>query len=931
MSSRSGRSGKSGSRKVSPMAAANSFTRENLDDLIEQIDEIDHRPADVIKRREAEDVDVDSLLSKMDEVERKPDSVKRKPEEAPPPDNGEEAVPLLRVTSDSQSVKAPGSTRGKAAEEESKSFSGRPSASQVNGRASSKRLDSNSSSDRPTRIMSFELSRSSSDHDAIPRSSVRSGGSRASHTGKNKESVPPKVLSETDRRYREQIQDKFRVLMNQMLEFHIRLREASVRISGYESLRAEMEDTIDELEREKLLLQNQLNHRDSNLSQLNSKSEKIARGNDARRQALLAETQKEDFAFKFDVVANKRKSEGFVSQLELFLYEIAPFAADVRKIQSRFGSAVAAYFEFYRFMFTQFCLVAAPCFVLLFYQVAKLESQGLGGNIFSSKGVVPGFANFSAFDSTQDLLYSSVVIAGSAVFIVSLFVQVIQKDRLAKELDAIDSESETKYAKHVLCAWDFALLTKRQKDEFSGMVAQELLQLLSDSKVGAVETTRTNYEFAIIVMKRVLGFTIYLVLQVGAMAFIVYVTISATQINDNVSNVQALRSLAPFFSAIVISAVNSSLPTILFYITAFEAWDSPTLELNVLLGRMYFSNVFNVLILAGSYALLADPLLLAMNDYEYYRLLVEIQFHSNLNVCRMDQVAEGLLTLLLTSFAIKFMMVILNPLSDYIYAIVTGTPYEKTEFNIASSIVSMLYLATISMLIFPYAPITIVIVPIMLFILLKWEKYVMLHLYRSPKRPWKAQKAGEVFSIFYLLSFFLVGIPSSTFFFSVSSFAKDCSIQDSYTHLCSNSTNSTNNVCSLRDSSIFFDLYNDPTYCPEGYPACICNYACGPFINDNTNITPFRAKVESIFILDYIWEGLFSLPYGPWVIISVLFLTASSLGNSLRVQTKSFAIKETALKTRMDALEASNKDKEKRLQKIKAFESQSNIRESFMG
>ena len=345
---------------------------------------------------------------------------------------------------------------------------------------------------------------------------------------------------------------------------------------------------------------------------------------------------------------------------------------------------------------------------------------------------------------------------------------------------------------------------------------------------------------------------------------------------------------------------------------------------------MYFSNIFNVLILAGSYALLADPLLLAMSAYESYRRTVEIQFHSNLNVCRMDQVADGLLTLLLTAFAIKFIMVVLNPLSDYIYAIVTSTPYEKTEFNIASSIVSMLYLATISMLIFPYAPITIIIVPLMLFILLKWEKYIMLRLYRSPKRPWKAQKAGEVFSIFYLLSFFLVGVPSSTFFFSVSAFAKDCSIQDSYIHLCSNSTSMSNNVCGLRDSSVFFNLYSDPSYCPEGYPACICNYACGPFIYDNTNISPFRAQVESIFILDYIWQGLFTLPYGPWVIISVLFLTSTSLGNSLRVQTKSFAMKETALKTRMDALEASNKDKEKRLQKIKAIESQSNIRESFL-
>ena len=919
--------GRAGSKKVAPMAAADSFTRENLDELIEQIEQIDEidRPRDEALRRDSEDVDVDSLLHRMDEAEEKPSSVKGLPEHM---ETVGASTPLLGAA-ENHSTKGSGSISEKRSGVEAKSFSGRPFTLQAKSNKSSRRSDS-IQSDRPAEKSSSDNPRSSSDR-GISQTSEKNGTSRVSPSESFKRSSAEPALSEAEKRYRDQIQQKFRVLMNQMLEFHIRLREASVRISGYESLRAEMEDTIEDLEREKLLLQNKLNNRDSNLSQLTSRSEKIARGNDARRQALLAETQREDFAFKFDVVANKRKSEGFISQLELFLYETAPFAADVRKIHSRFGSAVAAYFEFYRFMFTQFSLVAASCVVLLFYQIVKLENEGKGINVFSSKGVVPAFAKFSAFDTSQDLLYSSVVIAGSAVFIVSLFVQVIQKDRLAKELDAIDSESETKYAKHVLCAWDFALLTRRQKDEFSGMVAQELLQLLSDSKVGAVETTRTNYEFAVIVAKRVLGFVIYIVLQIAAMAFIVYVTISATQINDNVSNVQALRSLAPFFSAMVISAVNSSLPTVLQYITAFEAWDSPTLELNVLLGRMYFSNIFNVLILAGSYALLADPLLLATNDYESYRRLVEIQFHSNLNVCRMDQVAEGLLTLLLTAFAIKFMMVILNPFSDYVYAIVTGGPYEKTEFSIASSIVSMLYLATISMLIFPYAPITIIIVPLMLFILLKWEKYIMLHLYRSPKRPWKAQKAGEVFSIFYLLSFFLVGIPSSTFFFSVSSFAKDCGIQDTYIHLCSNSTLDASNDCSLRESSVFYNLYSDTSYCSGGYPRCICTYACGPFVNDNNNIAPFRAKVESIYILNYIWEGLFTYPYGPWVIISVLFLTAASLGNSLRVQTKSFAIKETAMKTRMDALEASNKEKEKRLQKIKAIESHSNLRESFIG
>lgn len=298
----------------------------------------------------------------------------------------------------------------------------------------------------------------------------------------------------------------------------------------------------------------------------------------------------------------------------------------------------------------------------------------------------------------------------------------------------------------------------------------------------------------------------------------------------------------------------------------------------------------------------------------------------------MDQVADGLFSLLLTAFGLKMLIVILNPLSDYIYALVFEIPYEKTAFDIASSIISMLYLATIAMLIFPYAPITIIIVPIMLAILIKWEKWVLLHFYRAPKRPWKAQKAGVVFSIFYLVSFFVVGFPSSTFFFSIATFPKSCEIQDAFINLCeSNSYNATSQSCSaLNTRSSYYDLYSNPSYCVGGYPSCICSSACGPFTLDSTNIAPFRTSILSIYGLDIVWAGLFTYPYGPWLLVSVFFLIAFLVANTMNVQYKVFAMKEQAMSSRIDALEASNKEKEKRLQKIKAFEARSSAHESFI-
>lgn len=243
--------------------------------------------------------------------------------------------------------------------------------------------------------------------------------------------------------------------------------------------------------------------------------------------------------------------------------------------------------------------------------------------------------------------------------------------------------------------WDFSLITKKLKDDYSGGVANNLLALLAETRMGAREKTRTSKEYTILVAKRVLGWSLYLVIQAGAMALVVYITVSAGAINSNVANVSFLRSLAPFFSALTMSFLNATVPVLISYITEYEAWDSPSLELNIRLSRMYLSNIFNVVILAASYALLADPMLLGESQNVFLRRSLEITFNSSIHRCRMNQVAESLFTLLISAFVIKVVMMILNPLADILYNRVKGIAYQKTEFDIASGIVSMLYLATL--------------------------------------------------------------------------------------------------------------------------------------------------------------------------------------------------------------------------------------------
>ena len=135
------------------------------------------------------------------------------------------------------------------------------------------------------------------------------------------------------------------------------------------------------------------------------------------------------------------------------------------------------------------------------------------------------------------------------------------------------------------------------------------------------------------------------------------------------------------------------------------------------------------------------------------------------------------------------------------------------------------------MLAFPFVPMIVIFVPIVLFLSFKAEKHNTLKHRCKPHRPWKAQRAGSVFSLLYLISIVTIGLPMAIFFLATHTFPKNCDIQDNNIGLCSSSLNAQN-VCLTDSTSPYYYLYGG-----EGlrgtfskYPALICNHACGTFI-----------------------------------------------------------------------------------------------------
>ena len=158
------------------------------------------------------------------------------------------------------------------------------------------------------------------------------------------------------------------------------------------------------------------------------------------------------------------------------------------------------------------------------------------------------------------------------------------------------------------------------------------------------------------------------------------------------------------------------------------------------------------------------------------------------------------------------------------------------------------------MLAFPFVPMIVIFVPIVSYLSFKLEVHNTLKHRCKPKRPWKAQKAGSVFSLLYLISTVFVGIPMVIFFLASHTFPKNCDIQDNNVGLCRSDINAKN-ICMTDVTSPYYYLYGG-----EGirgtlsdYPSMICKQACGMytfFFQQSCNL-PLVASFQSIFSLTH--------------------------------------------------------------------------------
>ncbi|CAM9126775.1 unnamed protein product, partial [Ectocarpus fasciculatus] len=640
-------------------------------------------------------------------------------------------------------------------------------------------------------------------------------------------------------------------------------------------------------------------------------------GEDIRRVLLDHDDAQEleDSASGVEKVLNVRR------RIVRWVEKHTPFEMENRKIHATFGGAVAAYFLFLRWMFMNFLLIGVIAAAISAIHVINMLYDGRGADVLQGGNVLPGFMLISTFRPDERVLYSTTVIVMILMLCFIGLAKLISEDVNKKRYEITESGKEAVYSKLLLVGWDNALNSHIECTQHAGSLAGLGRELLATTQSQGEKKARTRLDAAILILRRIAGFCLYVAMQFACYVLIAYLTVESHSIQEAANSVGFLKFFAPSIVPAVVTGINSGTPAIIKAITLFEKWESGQTEVNIRIMRMFLSRILNILVLAMAYGFLANPFMMADDSSEDIRRKVEIQFSDGFT-CRLNQTGDGMMSLVFTDLVISMLVLYGIGMGSKIQAVCLRQEWVKYEFDTASTMVSVLYFAGLIVLTLPFTPLSLVFAPIMLALRFRWEAWVSSTFSSKPKKPWQVHAAGRTFTIFYLITLVFIGVSSSFFFLGVDTFAKSCDIQDANVQLCSSEVDPETELCTLDTSSQFYKLYSDSDYCEGGYPYCICHgdMACGPFINEDMALNPFAKRVYEIPFLGFVWEYFIDNSYGTWFLVWLLFIMANLRYNSFRVTKTAKVEKEAQFLAHIASLQAEQKRQQKTIHRLRILE-----------
>ncbi|CAM9091484.1 unnamed protein product [Chrysoparadoxa australica] len=502
-------------------------------------------------------------------------------------------------------------------------------------------------------------------------------------------------------------------------------------------------------------------------------------------------------------------------------------------------------------------------------------------------GSVPAFLTYDSFGSGAALTYASMLVLGMGMQVVLTVYKWVKEDQLKRELDLLEEQqASTRFAKSFLISWDNNLRTHAEVEIVQLELGSDANVLLSDLGLADMAAARTLRDRALLASRRFIGTLVYIVLQLAAWSLIIWLTSESQSLGQELqSSFESVEWLSGASEAIAaslvpaaVSVINGIMPVLIMKITNLEKWDREKTVVKMLTVRMYLAKVLNAFIQVLSFMLLANPYLMS-GTYSDLRINVEQKFSSQLYSCRIQQAGVGLFQLVVTEFVVSKVIAlgILNV--KHLLAAAKKLPRSKGEFEIAKTMVSLLYFQALVLAAFPFYPAGgTPIAACFMWLSFKFDAAMLIRFKKKPKNPWKAQDAGSFFIKFYMATVLLLGVLPTCYVLTSQTFAKSCALQDSKPAICSSDI--ADDVCTMDTTNTFYQWFEQD--CGVGkYPSCICtgDLACGPFSLHSTMWNVMDTKLRTFLL----WPALVDYPVIGWAMAITLFFTRYFKQNALDI------------------------------------------------
>ncbi|KAJ8915105.1 hypothetical protein NQ315_000357 [Exocentrus adspersus] len=434
--------------------------------------------------------------------------------------------------------------------------------------------------------------------------------------------------------------------------------------------------------------------------------------------------------FKYRMSITKSK---FKLSMKNLAYMLELWYGTMKRIEGNFGSGVASFFKFLRWMFILDAFIALVTFS--FIVVPQIVFHSRNGTLFegfqamdilTGEGYLTNTFLYYGFYTNQSISYTPLVYSMPDAYfftMICLYLFSFASLSISVAIDYRRSFIETEgglqniFANKVFCGWDYNIATESTARLKSRAIYNELKELLNEVMYESEKET-----FIVVFWTRTMQLMMHLMVSItlAASGYLMWFLMDKS----------AKENWSPIYTALVVNVIMAVMPIVFSFIINYEGYKKPKTKLMFTLVRTFILGFGIIGVLVSFW--LKNP------DAD----------------CWETSLGQEIYRLILFDFIFS---VIVSPLLDLVsYCICSLFTDCNLHFDIARHTMQIIYNQTLFWVGLFFSPFLAVMVSIKLFLIWYVRKTLVLKLCSPPSRSWRAAQTTTWFLMISFLSLLLV-------------------------------------------------------------------------------------------------------------------------------------------------------------------------------